>query len=271
MKSFWGPMNKLLEYSDFELLRLAQTVYAVPSLAAWRAAELKALRHCTFVPPVLEIGCGNGRFTTLIIPHIDWAVDVNPHEVALCSRNGSYGQVACMDARRLAFADGAFATVFANCVIEHISGLGTVLAECRRVLRPGGSLIATVPLREMNRHLMFESAWYASMRARQLEHRNLLTESEWVASFSRAGFATVQTTAYLSANLCQLWDRVDGPLCIGAGPVNLANGYRLAMGSLPRPWRSGLNRQWRHYFIRALHEPPEPACAMLIQARRSAT
>src|SRR5205823_2360252 len=127
-----------------------------------------------------------------------------------------------------------------------IPDLGRVLAECRRVLRPGGTFIATVPLREMNRHLLLESAWYARLRARQLQHRHLLTESEWVAAVSRAGFVTVQTTAYLSAQLCELWDRVDGPLCIGAGPLRLARAYRLAINALPERWCSGLNRQWQH-------------------------
>ena len=264
-------MRKLLEYSDAGLFSMAQSIYAVPSLAAWRAAELKNLRYCSFTAPVLEIGCGNGQFTSLLAPHVDCAIDKNLREVKLCGRRSeTYGHVTCMDARRLGFPDGTFATVFANCVIEHIPELPRVLAECRRVLRPGGMFIATVPLREMNRHLLFESAWYARMRARQLEHRNLLSESEWVAALCRAGFATVETTPYLSERLCNLWDRVDGPLSIGAGPLRLARVYSLAVRALPRPWHSGLNRQWQHYFTRALHEFPSHPCALLIQARQPA-
>ena len=95
---------------------------------------------------------------------MDWGIDLNPREIALCAgRNGLYGRLACMDARRLIFADGVFATVFANCVMEHIPDLPRVLAECRRVLRPGGALIATVPLIEMNQHLLLRSAWYARL------------------------------------------------------------------------------------------------------------
>jgi SAM-dependent methyltransferase len=261
-------MRKLLEYSDACLLSMAQSIYAVPSLAAWRAAELKHLRYCRFTAPVLEIGSGDGGFTSLLAPHVDWGVDKNLREVKRCGRrSGTYGHVTCMDARQLAFGDGTFATVFANCVIEHIPELPRALAECRRVLRPGGMLIATVPLREMNRHLLFESAWYARLRARQLEHRNLLSESEWVTALYRAGFSTVETTPYLSGRLCRLWDRVDGPLSIGSGPLRLAQAYSFAVRALPRPWRSGLNRQWQHYFMRALREFPSHPCALLIQAR----
>ena len=84
-------MSELLNYSDAELLGLAQTIYDIPSLAAWRAAELKALRHCTFAPPVLEIGCGNGRFASLLFERVDWGIDLNPREMELCAeRNALY-------------------------------------------------------------------------------------------------------------------------------------------------------------------------------------
>src|SRR5580704_7788942 len=130
-KRCWRAMRGLLSYSDTELLGLAQTVYDIPSLAAWRAAELKALRHCAFAPPVLEIGCGNGRFASLLFEQVAWGIDLNPREIALCSeRNGFYGRLSSMDARSLKFADGVFATVFANCVMEHIPDLARVLSEC---------------------------------------------------------------------------------------------------------------------------------------------
>ena len=265
-------MSALLDCSDGELLQLAQSVYDIPSLAAWRAAELKALRHCHFSEPVLEIGCGNGRFASLLLPRVDWGVDLNPREVELCSRhNRVYRRIDCMDARRLRFANGVFATVFANCVIEHIPDLRRVLAECRRVLRPGGSFIATVPLIAMNRHLLLRKAWYARWRSARLQHRHLLDRRAWVEALGQAGFAFVETTPYLSARMCRLWDRVDGPLSMGAGPLTLARAYRLALRLLPPSGQSKLNLQWQRYFTKALRtSPSETPCAILLQAWASA-
>jgi SAM-dependent methyltransferase len=261
-------MRALPSHSDAELLGLAQSIYEIPSLAAWRAAELKALRQCSFPPPILEIGCGNGHFASLLLPRVACGIDLNPRQIARCvRRKGLYGRLSPMDARALKFPDGAFATVFANCVMEHIPDLARVLTECRRVLRPGGALIATVPLVEMNRHLLLSSAWYARVRAEQLQHLNLLSKEDWLSALYQAGFATIRTTPYLSARMCELWDRVDGPLCMGAGPLTLGQAYRLGLQLLPATWRSKLNRQWQHYFIKALHENPPPTpCAMLIEA-----
>jgi len=48
---------------------------------------------------------------------------------------------------RLTFADSRFDLVLSLDVFEHVPELGRALAECRRVLRPGGSLLFSVPFR----------------------------------------------------------------------------------------------------------------------------
>lgn len=46
---------------------------------------------------------------------------------------------------RLSFADGSFDIVVSLDVFEHVPEFGRALAECFRVLRPGGSLLFSVP------------------------------------------------------------------------------------------------------------------------------
>lgn len=50
------------------------------------------------------------------------------------------------DATRLTFADGSFDVVTSNQVFEHVDDDLKAYSECRRVLKPGGALIFTVPL-----------------------------------------------------------------------------------------------------------------------------
>lgn len=46
---------------------------------------------------------------------------------------------------KLPFADGAFDVVFSTQVFEHVANLGETVAEIRRVLAPGGTLLVSVP------------------------------------------------------------------------------------------------------------------------------
>jgi len=52
------------------------------------------------------------------------------------------------DIQALPFRAGAFDAVKATEVLEHVPDVARALAECRRVLRPGGTLVITVPFLE---------------------------------------------------------------------------------------------------------------------------
>ena len=51
----------------------------------------------------------------------------------------------CADGYHLPFADGSFEVVLLIAVLEHTSEPWRILAEARRVLRPGGRVIMVVP------------------------------------------------------------------------------------------------------------------------------
>ncbi|HEY6552731.1 MAG TPA: class I SAM-dependent methyltransferase, partial [Vicinamibacteria bacterium] len=75
------------------------------------------------------------------------ASDVD-HEL-LRSRQAEFEEVRFLvgDAEPLPFRDGAFDAVFAGELIEHLPDPRPGVAEFRRVLRPGGTLILTTPNR----------------------------------------------------------------------------------------------------------------------------
>lgn len=56
--------------------------------------------------------------------------------------------VQCQDVQRLTYADASFDLVTSTEVFEHVPDDRRAFAEVHRVLRPGGSLVFTVPLME---------------------------------------------------------------------------------------------------------------------------
>ncbi|WP_247874362.1 methyltransferase domain-containing protein [Azospirillum sp. TSH58] len=83
-------------------------------------------------PLLLNIGCGE-RF------HDDWVnMDVMPYSYAVLAHDAAAG---------LPFLDGTFDAVYHSHVLEHLSpaAVPAFLRECRRVLKPGGTLRIAVP------------------------------------------------------------------------------------------------------------------------------
>lgn len=96
---------------------------------------------------VIEIGAGTG----LSFAHYGAAaervvaVEPDPHMLKRAARRAAERgdglvEVRQLDAERLPFADGSFDTAVAGLVLCSVASPPAVLAELRRVLRPGGTL-----------------------------------------------------------------------------------------------------------------------------------
>jgi SAM-dependent methyltransferase len=95
---------------------------------------------------VLDFGCGTGAF----LEHLERfgtvsAVDADPSAVSFCHARGRREVQVAQPGAPLPFPDDAFDLVTSLDVIEHIDDDVAALAELRRVLRPGGSLLVAVP------------------------------------------------------------------------------------------------------------------------------
>ncbi len=112
-----------------------------------------ATRAAFFLPSLapgmrlLDVGCGPGTITLglaqAVAPGACIGIDVEPSQVALAraaaAREG-VGNVAfeVASAYALPFADGSFDAAFSHALFEHLARPADVLAELRRVVRPGG-------------------------------------------------------------------------------------------------------------------------------------
>jgi ubiquinone/menaquinone biosynthesis C-methylase UbiE len=96
----------------------------------------------------LDSGCGLG-FDLSILERVSESTIVGlEHDRArLRTLQPATGQVSQVegDATTLPFADGTFHKVLMSEVLEHLLNDEQALAESRRVLKPGGTLVVTVP------------------------------------------------------------------------------------------------------------------------------
>lgn len=95
---------------------------------------------------VLDLGCGAGFQTYCIGKHVKSIVGIDPvitqytyeeyHRVA-GRMNISFRSCRLQDAQ---YQEATFDKIFSFCVIEHIPEYKEVLAECFRILKPGGEM-----------------------------------------------------------------------------------------------------------------------------------
>jgi SAM-dependent methyltransferase len=92
---------------------------------------------------VVEVGCGFGELAEWIAHDVGCdvvATDQSERMVELSRERGLDARVA--DVQDLPFTDGEFDAAVAAWMLYHVPDLDRALAELRRVLRPGGTLVA---------------------------------------------------------------------------------------------------------------------------------
>jgi SAM-dependent methyltransferase len=93
---------------------------------------------------ILDAGCGSGRMLDELRPRGGViGVDANADAVAATRRRGHLAWQGNIE--RMPFADASFDLVTCLDVLEHTSDDRRTLRELRRVTRPGGTLVVTVP------------------------------------------------------------------------------------------------------------------------------
>lgn len=114
---------------------------------AGRQALLKDLLVQEQPQKILDIGCGTGEtlsFLKKVFPKAKlYGVDVSRRAVRYTKDHGHQSKYAT--ALRLPFPSASFSAVLLLDVIEHIKNDIAVIKEVKRVLKPGGVIIITVP------------------------------------------------------------------------------------------------------------------------------
>ena len=97
---------------------------------------------------VLDLGCGDGAFAAALTGAgaVVTAVDVSGEAVRRARGRAPGAQVELVaEGGELPFAEDAFDLVWCGETLEHVADVAGLLAEVRRVLRWGGTLLVTTP------------------------------------------------------------------------------------------------------------------------------
>ena len=161
---------------------------------------------------VLDVGCGTGGNFALLDRWGEVAgVDDSAEALRFCVQRGRRS-VLQASAGRLPFAAESLDLITALDVLEHLQDDRGALAEFRRVLRPGGHLVLTVPA--------YRFIW--SEHDEALHHKRRYVRSEVRRKVAAAGFAIRRASYAISAIL---------PVAV---VFRIAQGLRPSRGDRPK-------------------------------------
>jgi ubiquinone/menaquinone biosynthesis C-methylase UbiE len=252
----------------------------------WRAVEARAVARQRFRAPMLDVGCGHGRFARAIFganEAIAVGCDLLFHQLTAARNSRTYSSVALADGHRLPHRSDAFSSILTNSVLEHIPDPSNVLRELSRVLRCGGRLVVTVPSNHFHDYLTTSQRRRVSGQSdsavtntldidKQLQHYHYHMPQEWERLFQVAGLKLVDKTYYMTPAAAAAWDRMNQKYGIGqrslfsvlVSPRLRWLGYqRFVAWVLPRL----LDRRLRRYYKLEL-KPNETGAGLLLVAEK---
>lgn len=163
---------------------LGRLLYLAPGKRAvvdYMSAGLDVIRNGS----LLEVGCGSGD-TLVFLATLGWktvGIDVDPVAVEVARKRGLDVRVGSIMAHR--FDSESFDAIVMNHVIEHLHDPLAILAECKRVLRPGGCLVLVTPNTASLLHRVFGRSWMSLDPPR---HLYLFSSQSLIRLVCKAGF-----------------------------------------------------------------------------------
>jgi SAM-dependent methyltransferase len=169
-----------------------------PEPWAWRRRRALLLREAQLGERVLDVGCGGGRFVAALR---DAGADPVGVELADAALERARRNVPDADLRLVA-ADGSLPLdhgevdlVWCSEVLEHVPDTVAFLTEVRRVLRPGGRLLVTVPDHGRLKRTLLALADYDAHYDPLGQHVRFYTRRSLTRALHATGFEDVEISA----------------------------------------------------------------------------
>lgn len=225
-----------------------------------RAVEDRFYQGLELPAPVLDLGCGDGHFTSVAFDHpLDVGLDPWWEPLLEANTRHAYRMLVRSDGAKIPFPDGYFASAVSNSVLEHIPHVDAVLDEVARVVRPGGRFVFCVPNHRFPQLLLgtqtFQSLglkgaadWYSRFFNRISRHKHCDSYEVWKARMDRIGFSIEEHWDYFPANALHRMEvghafglpalvskKLTGRWVLARGRANLFVPFQIAKGVFTNP------------------------------------
>lgn len=189
------------------------------SHALWRSIEALSFDQVKFKKPVLDLGCGFGEFSGIVLGKLEMGIDINENDLAKALKGKRYKKLQWADARSLPFKEASFSTIISVSVLEHIPDVEAAIKEAHRVLKPDGLFAFMVPTTAMYDHLLvpqicrkigleFLGKKYFNFHCRIFKHVTLRSAKWWDMKLRRLKFKILIKEGTLSPRalkICELF------------------------------------------------------------------
>jgi 2-polyprenyl-3-methyl-5-hydroxy-6-metoxy-1,4-benzoquinol methylase len=208
-----GPLKKMYELmklgyvankynyqvgsQSFTLKSLGWFIYLFPLRRRGLDGDIRFLRA---LPQgrLLDVGCGSGDWLALM-HGLGWqvaGVDFDDNAVKVARGRGL--DVSCGALEQQNLTSDSFDAVALSHVIEHVPDPIQTLAECLRILKPGGTLVLFTPNASSLGHRIFKQHWRGLEPPR---HLHLFSTQSIRALLGLAGFKNISIRPHIAASV----------------------------------------------------------------------
>jgi SAM-dependent methyltransferase len=169
-----------------------------PEPWAWERRRALLLAEARAGERVLDLGCGAGRFVAALR---DAGADPVGVEIAESALERARAVAPGADLRLLGpdgsipLEHGSVDLVWCSEVLEHVADGAHLLQEARRVLRPGGRILVTVPYHGRVKAALLGLGRFDAHFDPQGQHLRFFTRASLAATLVAAGFAAPAISA----------------------------------------------------------------------------
>ena len=181
-----------------------------------RAVEARFYRDFELPGPVLDVGCGDGHFTSVAFDRpLDVGLDPWTAPIQQAAKLGVYHILTQANGAAMPYPSEYFGSAISNSVLEHIPDIDSVLGEVGRVLQPGARFLFCVPNHNFLTSLSI-GRWLDRLRLRSLgdiyrnffnriaRHHHCDAPEIWQKRLESAGFELERWWHYYSPKAMQV-------------------------------------------------------------------